>query len=79
MSSSGTVSVLWAFAENPKKTFSILCHVIPKWTYELILGNKFLTATKTLTNFCHRVIKCLFSEINNIPRFDFLGETNQRL
>lgn len=78
-SRSGTVSVLWAFAEKPKETLSILCHVIPRCTYDLILGNGFLTGTKTLTKFCHRMTRCLFSVVNSVPHFGFLGETYQRL
>ena len=75
----GTVSILWAFAEDRKKTFSILCHVIPRCTYDLILGNEFLRATNTLIKFRHRLTKCLFSVIHNVPHFGFLGETYQRL
>ena len=75
----GTVSILWAFAENPKEAFPILCHIIPRCTYDLILGNGFLTATKTLTKFCHRLTRRLFSVINNMPHFGFLGETYQWL
>ena len=73
------MSILWAFAENQKKTFSILCHIIPHCTYDLILGNEFLRSTNTLTKFRHRLTKCIFSVINNIPHFGFLGETYQRL
>ena len=76
---SGTVSLHWTFADKPKESFPILCHVLPHCTYELILGNSFLTATKTLTEFCHRLTKCLFRVVNNIPHFSFLGETCQRL
>ena len=39
----------------------------------------FLTATKTLTEFCHRLTKCVFSVVNNVSQFSFLGETYQRL
>ena len=76
---SGTVSLHWTFADKPKESFPILCHVIPHCTYDLILGNSFLTATKTLTEFCHRLTKCLFRVVNNISHFSFLGETCQRL
>lgn len=77
--SPGTVSLLWAFAEEPEQPFSIICHVLPRCTYDLILGNGFLTATRTLTKFCHRLTRCVFSIVNNIPHFGFLGETSQRL
>ena len=73
------MSVLWAFAESPEETFSILCHVIPRCTYDLILGNRFLTETKTLTEFGYRLAKCVFTVINKIPCFGFLGETYQRM
>ena len=73
------MSVLWAFAEDRQKTLSILCHVIPSCTYDLILGNGFLRATNTLTRFRHRLTKCLFSVIDSVPHFGFLGETYQRL
>lgn len=75
----GTVSLLWAFAENPKETFSILCHVLPRCTYSLILGNRFLKATETMSRFGHRLTKCLFSVVNNVSGFSFLGESCQRL
>ena len=75
----GTVSLLWAFAEEPEQAISILCHVLPRCAYDLVLGNEFLTATKTLTKSCHRLTRCLFSIVNNIPHFGFLGETSQRL
>ena len=75
----GTVSLLWAFAENPKESFSILCHVLPRCTYSLILGNRFLRATETISKFGHRLTKCLFSVVNNVSRFGFLGESCQRL
>ena len=76
---SGTASFFWAFEETPKEISSILCHVIPNCAYDLILGNGFLTATKTLTKFCHRLTRCLFSIANNVPHFSFLGETYQWL
>ena len=75
----GTVSLDWTFADQPKESFPILCHVLPNCTYNLILGNSFLTATKTLTEFCHRLTKCLFKVVSNISHFSFLGETCQRL
>ena len=73
------MSILWAFTESPKATFSILCHVIPRCTYDLILGNGFLRATNTLTSFRHRLTKHLFSVTRKVPYFGFLGETCQRL
>ena len=77
--SSGTVSLHWTFADKPKEDFQILCHVLPRCTYNLILGNSFLTATKTLTEFCHRLTKCLFKVVNYVSHFSFLGETSKRL
>ena len=53
--------------------------MLPRCTYNLILGNKFLNITETLSKFRHRLTKCLFSVINNVSHFGFLGETYQRL
>ena len=73
------MSIRWAFADSPKHRISILCHVLPSCTYDLILGNSFLKATETLTTFRYRLTKCLFTMINNVSHFGFLGETYERL
>ena len=72
---SGTVSLDWNFADKPKESFSILCHVLPYCMYNLILGNSFLRATRTLTEFCYRLTKCFFRVVNNVSHFNFLDET----
>ncbi|MCJ1248726.1 hypothetical protein MMC30_005945 [Trapelia coarctata] len=75
----GTVSFLWAFAENPTETISVPCHVLPRCTYDLILGNGFLTATETMSKYRRRLTKCLFSVKRYVSHFGFLGDSYQRL
>ena len=74
----GTASFLWAFAENPQDTISIVCHVLPCCIYDLILGSGFLTATETLSKYKRRLTECLFS-VASVFHFGLLGNTCQRL
>jgi len=75
----GTVSLLWSFAENPEMTISVVCDVLPRCIYDLILGNGFLTATETLSKYRHRLTQCFFSMSNKLSAFAFLGEGCQVL
>lgn len=75
----GTVALEWAFAQDPKKTVTIICHVLPNCIYDLILCNEFLTATQTLSTYRHRFTRCSFPTSNSFTQFCFLGETGQRL
>ena len=75
----GTVSLSWSFAEKPKETIAVICHVLPRCIYDLILGNKFLTITETMSKYRNRLSKCVFSMINRFSSIAFLGETSQRL
>ena len=75
----GIVTLQWAFAEDRKKRISITCHVLPTCTYDLILGNIFLVATKTMSKYRARLTQCLFPVLNKFASFNFLGETSQRL
>lgn len=75
----GTVSLLWSFAEDPKRTMSVVCDVLPHCIYDLILGNSFLTATETMSKYRHRLSRCFFSMDGTLPAFAFLGDGCQRL
>ncbi|KAG6997750.1 hypothetical protein G7Y79_00038g075090 [Physcia stellaris] len=79
LNSIGTVSLRWSFAESPEKAVPIICHVLPRCIYDLILGNGFLTATETMSRFRHRLTSCLFPVASKHATFAFLGETCQRL
>lgn len=79
LNSIGTVSLRWSFAETPEEAVSIICHVLPRCIYDLILGNGFLTATETMSRFRHRLTLCLFPVASQHATFAFLGETCQRL
>ena len=60
----GTVTIDYAFAEEPSNVFQVLCHVLPNCIYDLILGNSFLTATETMSKYRRRLTKCVFSVVN---------------
>lgn len=79
LKSIGTVSLRWSFAESLEEAVSIICHVLPRCIYDLILGNRFLTATETMSRFRHRLTQCLFPVASKNATFAFLGETFQRL
>ena len=74
----GAVTIDFAFAEKPSKIHKILCHVLPKCAYDLILGNTFLIATETLTKHRHRLTECVFPKLN-LFHLNFLGNDDQRL
>ncbi|KAL4794541.1 hypothetical protein BDV19DRAFT_193252 [Aspergillus venezuelensis] len=75
--SPGMVHVPWKFADERGK-HSVPCWVLPKSTHQLILGNPFLTATKTLTKFRSR-IKHELVTLSKRLRLQLLGENSQRL
>ncbi|KAL4948177.1 hypothetical protein BDW69DRAFT_189509 [Aspergillus filifer] len=75
--SPGMVHVPWRFADE-RGTHSVPCWVLPKSTQQLILGNPFLSVTKTLTEFSSRIKH----ELVTLPRklrLQLLGEKSQRL
>ena len=74
----GTVKVLWAFADKPTETIELVCHVLERCSYNVILGGKFLWATKTLTQYRHRFTMCLRSLTKRI-RVSLLNESRQYL
>ena len=72
------VSIRWAFAEKPRNTRKIICHVLPRCPYDVILGNGFLAATKTMSKHRRRLTHCLLS-VANVLRFNSLDNSCQLL
>ena len=68
----------WAFAEKPRNAHKIICHVLPKCPYDVILGNRFLAATKTMSKHRRRLTHCLLS-VANVLRFNSLDNSRQLL
>jgi hypothetical protein len=75
--SPGTVEFPLAFEDDPTNIMTIVAHVVHNFAYDLLLGNPFLQATKCLTKFKHRFVRCLFS-VKSLWSFNLLGETTQR-
>ena len=69
----GTVTIDYAFAEEPAKTFNIVCHVLPHCICDLILGNPFLKATETMSKYRRRLTECLFYSAANVFHFGYMG------
>ena len=78
VTSLGTVTIDYAFAEDPLNVFKLVCHVLPSCIYDLILGNVFLTATETMSKNRRRLTECLFS-VGNVFHFEYLGNCQQFL
>ena len=74
----GTVTIDYAFAEEPSKIFTLVCHVLPHCIYDLILGNAFLVATETMSKYRRRLTECIFS-VANVFHLGFLGNCRQFL
>lgn len=74
----GVVRMMWSFAENPQEKVEVLCDVLSKGTYDVILGCGFLKATKTMSKHRYRLTKCFFPS-TNLPGMNFLGGGTQRL
>ena len=74
----GTVSMRWAFAEKPRNTRKIICHLLPRRPCDVILGKGFLAATKTMFKHRRRLTHCLLS-VANVLRFNSLDNSRQLL
>ena len=74
----GTVNVRWAFADKPRKTIEVVCHVISNCAYDVILGNRFLSMTETFTKYKHRLTNCL-SSAARVLRINLLDGSRQIL
>lgn len=74
----GTVSMRWVFAEKPRNTPKIICHVLPRCPYNVILGNGFLAATKTMSQHRRRLTH-RFLSVPNVLRFNSLDNSRQLL
>lgn len=78
VNSIGTVTIDYAFAEEPSKVFKLVCHVLPHCIYDLILGNAFLAATETMSKYRRRLTECMFS-VANVFHLGYLGNYMQTL
>ena len=74
----GTVNVRWAFADKPTEPIEVVCHVISKCSYDVILGRRFLSMTKTFTKYKHRLTNCLSSAAGALS-INLLDESRQFL
>ena len=68
----GTAKIVWSFAGESEKDFEIDCHVLPTCTYEIVLGSRFLKTTKTLSEYRHRLVDCIFKTTKHC-KVNFLG------
>ncbi|KAL9046915.1 MAG: hypothetical protein Q9214_000381 [Letrouitia sp. 1 TL-2023] len=71
----GTVNIDSKFKEEPLKVFKIKCHVLQNCVYDLILGTPFLSATKAMSKYCHRLTKCAFK----VAHLGYMGSRRLRL
>jgi len=62
----GTVDMLWAFRGSPTENISITCHVLPYYTYEMIIGKEFLATTETIPKHMDRLTQCSFGRGDNV-------------
>jgi len=76
--SPGMVEVPWTFAGEAKKHL-LSCWVLPGCVHDLVLGNSFLRATQTLTNYLTRRIKHRLITLPKRLGLHLLGEERQRL
>ena len=60
----GAVKFEWSFVGERQKASEITCHVLPKCSFDLILGNPFLKATETMSRYRNRLSRCLFRTRN---------------
>jgi hypothetical protein len=77
-----TVSIPWAFQEKENHTYRFKCHVLPKSTQDLILGDRFLRLTKTLTTFKHRIsttLRSLGAATTKFFRLNYMGHNKRQL
>lgn len=75
--SPGMVEVPWRFARE-QKAHILNCWILPGCVHDLVLGNRFLRVTQTLTKFKNR-IKSKLVELPRRLRLRLLGEEKQRL
>ncbi|RYP65484.1 hypothetical protein DL769_006307 [Monosporascus sp. CRB-8-3] len=75
--SPGMVEVLWKFAEE-QEAHVLDCWILPGCVHNLVLGNRFLWTTQTLTKFIRR-IKSKLAELPRRLQLSFLGKEKQRL
>ena len=76
----GTVNIDYAFEKEYTNTFKIKCHVLQDCVYDLILGDSFLSATKTMSENRHRLTQCVFSVAKfPHPHLSYMGNCSQRL
>lgn len=76
----GTLRATWQFSTDPESSWNVVFHVLEDFIYDLVLGNEFLRATKTMAQNKKR--------LSRVPRplralavllVNNLGPVNQRL
>jgi hypothetical protein len=70
----------WAFEADTCETYEIVCHVLPKFIFSLILGRVFLGLTETLSKHRRRFSACVPILVRQpYFRVGLCGDTCQRL
>jgi hypothetical protein len=82
VTSTSTVSIPWRFQGEENHTYQLECHVLPRCSQDLILGDRFLRLTKTLTTFKHRItttLRSLGTATTKLFRLNYMGHDKRRL
>ena len=77
-----TVSIPWTFQNKENHTYRLECHVLPKCAQDLILGERFLRLTQTLTSFKHRIsttLRSLGTATTKLFRLNYMGHDKRWL
>lgn len=75
--SPGSALLTIAFLDTPDEITTVVARVVKEFSFNILLGNRFLEATQTMTQYIHRFVRCLFST-RNLWSFYRMGETYQR-
>jgi hypothetical protein len=76
VTTTGTAEACFSFT-GEEEQYSVIFHLLPDCLHDVILGNVFLKATKTLTSFASRIKKRV---VENLSQYNllFLGESAPR-
>lgn len=76
----GAVEAIWSFKNNAGETWKLVFHVLDDFVYDLVLGNEFLMATRTMSTNQHRLNRVpLPLRALSVLRVSTLGCVNQRV
>lgn len=82
VSSTTIATIPWRF-EGESRIDWLVCRVLPTLTHDLILGDRFLRCTETLTTFKHRVVTTVRSVVGAglrmVRRVNYMGQDKRRL